>query len=162
MTLEEITTLPEAKASVVITLKRLNIHSDIAGEPVTLTTVEGCMLRIPAHLQEIAKRIANSGVDVNGKRGRLTKLLSDIEHLHPPCEAAPDTPTPREIMIAAIIESISARLEENGAVQALVGKIADHISDTVTLEQMAESISSECREEVVSKLGDAMIARFRK
>jgi hypothetical protein len=163
MTPEEFATLPEAKASVVITLERLYIHSNIVGEPVTLTTVEGGVFKIPAQLQESAKRIVNSGVEVRGKRGRLTKLLADIESLPPPCDATPvNIPAYREALVAAVVESISSRLEENGAVQALVDKIVEHISNTVTLDQMAEIISREYREEVLSKLGDAMIARFRK
>ena len=163
MTPEEFSALPEAKVSVVITLESLEIHSNIVGEPVTLTTVEGGIFKIPAQLQETAKRIAKSGVEVRGKRGRFTKLLSDIDNLLPPCATTPvNVLAHREALIAAVVESISSRLEENGTVQALVDKIAEHISNTVTLDQMAETISRDYREEVLSKLGDAMIARFSK
>ncbi len=89
---EEYSNLPEAKASVVVTLDRLDIHANLLGAPATITTVEGVTFKLPAHLQAVAKRVLASGVPMRGRRGKLPKLLSDID---PPLAVtlAPTPPT---------------------------------------------------------------------
>jgi hypothetical protein len=99
---------------------------------------------------------------VKGKRGRLPKLMSDLELAIPSPGATICSSSSRDVLVNAIVESISSRLEENGACNVLVSKLAEHISNTVTLDQMAESIARDFRDEVLAKLGDAMVARICK
>ncbi len=154
---------PEAKSSVAVSVESLNVHDNLAGAPATLTTVDGMVFILPAHLREAAKRVVASGVSARGKRGRLPKILSDLDLAPPPRDPAiAPSSSSREALIAAVVESISGRLEENGAYQALVNKIAEHISSTVTLDQIAEVMAQDHREEVLAHLSESVVTRFCK
>ena len=157
---EEFAALPEAKASVAVNIERLGIHANLVGTPITLTTVEGVVFKLPSHLQEEAKRVIASGVPMRGKRGRLPKLFAELDLASSPDPASVPSSSSREVLIAAVVESISGRLEENGACPVLLDKIADHISGTVTLDQLAEVIAKDYREEVLARLSESMVARL--
>ena len=160
---EEFAALPEAKASVAVTLERLDIHANLTGAPVTLATTDGLIFKLPSHLQEAAKRIVASRATIIGKRGRLPKLFAELDLATLPLDqvSSPGSSS-RDALLVAVVESISSRLEANGAYEALVDKMAEHISSTVTLGQIAEALAQEHRDEGLAQLRDSMVARFCK
>ena len=78
ITAEDYHKLPVAKAITVVDLPRIDVHTQSAGAPVTVCTVEGVHYRVPEKMQGLAHRAFDAmarGCAPEVERGKLFDVL---------------------------------------------------------------------------------------
>ena len=80
-TAEEYHKLPVAKAITVVDLSRIDVHTNLAGAPVTVCTEDGCSFRVPEKMQGVARKafeaLAKGSAAEVGK-GKLCDVLKAV------------------------------------------------------------------------------------
>jgi len=70
--------MPVARAITVMELDRIDVHTHLAGEPVTICTVEGISYRLPEKMQPMARKAFEAsarGFAPDVEKGKLHEVL---------------------------------------------------------------------------------------
>ena len=81
ITAEEYLKMPVAKAITVVELSRIDVHTHLAGSPVTVCTIDGCSFRVPEKMQGVARKAFEAlakGRAPEVAKGKLCDVLKAV------------------------------------------------------------------------------------
>ena len=81
MSPEEYAKLPMAKATSAMTVERIDLHTELPGEPVTVHSEEGGAFKLPQTMQAIGKRAFEAltrGANGDVGKGKLLDILTQV------------------------------------------------------------------------------------